>query len=152
MLVIRTIYLELKDKPFEEQEEALENFILAYDNICHLDSLRAVEENLPLPSPFDTMWKRIKKIIDRLHIQNHKDPKCRELYNPDSVPAEYNTMIAEQTFAWFSRFKKNANSMTQSHHLFFIHRSIKRRNCYTATVRRKGKEPLLPGVNPNCKL
>lgn len=151
MLVIRNIYLELQDKTFEEQEASLQNYILSYDNMCHLDNLKAVEDNLPLPAPFDMMWKKIKKIIDRLHIQNHKDPKCQELYHPSKIPEEYNTMIAEQTFAWFLRFKKNANSMTQSHHLFFIHRNIKRRNRYTTIVRHRGKEPLLPGINPNCK-
>lgn len=151
MLVIRTIYLELKDKSFAEQEKSLENYILAYDNMCHLDSLKAVEEELPLPAPFNTMWKRINKVIDRLHLQNHKDKKCKELYNPTSIPDEYNTMIAEQTFAWFSRFKKNANSMTQTHHLFFIHRNILRRNKYSTIMRKRGKEPLLPGLNVHCK-
>ena len=51
------------------------------------------------------------------------------------------------TLWWFSRFKKIANSISQTHHLFFIHRNIKWRNEYTAKCRRRGKEPVLPGIN-----
>lgn len=114
------------------------------------DSLKASKEDLPFPPPLNTMWRDIQKIIDRLHLQNHKQDKCKELYNPDKVlPEGYNTMVAEQTFAWFSRFKKIANSMSQTHHLFYIHRNIKRRNAYSSRCRQRGKEPLLPGINTN---
>lgn len=148
MQVVRLMYLELKDVPEEDLGEAIKNYVLCYDNMCQLDSLKASKEDLPLPPPFHSMWKSITKVIDRLHLQNHKNPKCKKHYNPDDVlPPGYNTMVAEQTFSWFSRFKKIANSMSQTHHLFFIHRNIKRRNSYTAKCRKKGKEPLLPGIN-----
>ena len=35
--------------------------------------------------PVVTMWPDVKKIIDTLHIQNHKHKQCRELYSPESV-------------------------------------------------------------------
>ena len=83
-------------------------------------TLRAAKEDLPLPDPYKDMWKSIKKVIDRLHIVNHKDKKCRRDYNPDKIlPKEYNTMASEQLFSWLSRFKKIINSMSQIHHLFF---------------------------------
>ncbi len=50
------------------------------------------------------------KIIDSLHISNHKDVSCREKYDPGILKKEIregNTMAAEQTFVWLSRFKKN---------------------------------------------
>ena len=46
---------------------------LAYDNMCHLDGLQAAKNLLPWASPWDRAWISIKKIIDRLHISNHKD-------------------------------------------------------------------------------
>lgn len=145
MQVVCLMYLELKE---EDLEEAMENYILCYDNMCQFDSLKAAKEDLSLPPPFHMMWRNIRKIIDRLHLANHKHPKCKEVYNADkALPPGNNTMVAEQTFFWFSRFKKIANSMSQTHHLFFIHRNIKRRNTYTANCRRKGKELVLPGIN-----
>lgn len=125
----------------------MEKYVLAYDNMCQLNSLHAAKEPLPFPSPYDKMWAKIVKIIDRLHMKNHKDAKCHKLYNPNQIPETHNTMIAEQTFAWFSHFKKNVNSMSQSHHLFYVHRNIQRRNRYTERCRLDGKTPVLPGIN-----
>lgn len=150
MQVVRLLYLEFKDVPQHKLEDTIKNYVLCYDNMCQLDSLKASKEDLPFPPPLNTMWRDIQKIIDRLHLQNHKQDKCKELYNPDKVlPEGYNTMVAEQTFAWFSRFKKIANSMSQTHHLFYIHRNIKRRNAYSSRCRQRGKEQLLPGINTN---
>jgi hypothetical protein len=73
MLTINMIYQELKDVPKDEQCQDLETYILSYDNMCHLDCLKAVKEDLPLPAPFNKMWGIIKKVIDRLHLGNHKD-------------------------------------------------------------------------------
>lgn len=56
--------------------------------MCHVNALRAAKEDLPLPDPYKDMWKSIKKVIDRLHIVNHKDKKCRRYYNPDKNPAQ----------------------------------------------------------------
>ena len=58
------------------------------------------------------MWLDVKKIIDTLHIQNHKDKRCRE---PEAVKLENsntNTMCSEQTFAWLSRYERILNGMT----------------------------------------
>ena len=87
--------------------EEMRSTCLAYDNMCHLDSLLVSKDDLPLPKPFDKAWKSIGKVIDRLHLRNHVDPKCKRLYNPDDViPSNFNTMACEQTFIWASRFKK----------------------------------------------
>ncbi len=143
------IYQELKDIPEADLNAVMEKYVLVYDNMCHLDALAASKRDLPLPGKFRLLWKRIQKVIDRLHLRNHKDTRCHEAYNPDKVLSdENNTMAGEQTFAWLSRFKKVVNSMSQTHHLFFLHRMVKRRNKYTATCRRRNVEPVLPGVNP----
>jgi len=50
-----------------------------------------------------------KKIIDSLHIRNHIDKKCKELFSPESMKRDhpdFNTMAAEQIFVWLSRFKR----------------------------------------------
>ena len=50
----------------------------------------------------------IKKVTDSLHIKNHKDPLCLQQYNPNEAITDdnMNTMTCEQTFAWFSHYKK----------------------------------------------
>lgn len=73
--------------------------ILAYDNMCHVDG--------PSSPPLDKVWTSIIKVIDKLHIRNHKDAKCKTIYNPKGkVPEGFNTMAAEQTFVWGSRLKR----------------------------------------------
>ena len=80
---------------------AMKSTILAYDNMCHLDSLKISKKDLPFPAPFNKVWCTITKVIDRLHLRNHKDPRCRQLYNAeDKIPSQFNTMVCEQTFVW----------------------------------------------------
>ena len=77
--------------------------------MCHLDGLKAARNLLPWPSPWDKAWQSIRKVIDSLHIRNHKDKLCQQKYNPATLKEELpegNTMAAEQTFVWLSRFKK----------------------------------------------
>ena len=98
----------------------MSSICLAYDNMCHMDSLKIAKADLPLPKPFHEAWKLVTKVINRLHIRNHVDPKCHKLYNADDkVPKQFNTMACEQTFIWASRFKKVMCAMPHVHHLFF---------------------------------
>ena len=107
-------------KTDEELLEMMEKTILAYDNMCHLDSLRISRKDLPLPAPFNKMWQKVGKVIDRLHLQNHKDSLCKVKYNPDnSLPESFNTMAAEQVNIWASRLKRIMVSMPYMHHMFF---------------------------------
>ena len=143
LVVLKWLLNTLKEKP----EETWGDVILCYDNMCHLDGLTAAKQPLPLPAPFDEMWSRIKKIIDSLHIRNHVDKRCKEVYSPESVKhqhPDYNTMAAEQTFVWLSRYKRKLAAMTKTHHLFYLHRMIKIRNRYTELCYRCGRKPLLP--------
>src|SRR5208337_3991923 len=105
---------------------------------------------LPLPKPYDEMWSRITKIIDGLHVRNHKDKRCAQRYGPNvyfdriggDVPR--NTMAAEQTFAWFNKFKKQANSMTRNRQIFFIYRLAVRRNSYISQCIVENRKPVGP--------
>ena len=129
----------------EEICEAMSSVCLSYDNMCHMDGLNIAKEDLPLPKPFDKAWKSVSKVIDRLHLRNHVDKRCHELYNPDDkIPKNFNTMACEQTFIWASRFKKVICAMPQIHQFFFLHRLIKYRNKYTEKCHRSRKTPILP--------
>lgn len=89
------------------------------------------------------------QVIDDLHFRNHTDADCRKKYNPKEVRKnhpEYNFMIAEQTFAWLSRYKKILCSMDKQHHMFFLHRLITRRNLYAQICMAEGRRMLLPKV------
>ena len=126
---------------------AMKSTILAYDNMCHVDSLKISKKDLPFPAPFNKVWCTITKVIDRLHLRNHKDPRCRQLYNAeDKIPSQFNTMACEQTFVWGSRLKKIVCAMTRLQ-FFFLHRSVKRRNRYTELCYSKNKTPVLPKLS-----
>ena len=126
------------------------------------------------------MWSDINKVIDTLHIHNHKDAKCRQvnwfkwyhnddvctvliyclqcylffqLYNPDNLKDKYpdfNTMSCEQTFAWLSRFKKILAAMSKVHHHFYIHRMVVKRNKYISYCYKVGRRPVQPKVKSTC--
>lgn len=126
-------------------KERIPKIVLAYDNMCNVDGLKIASTKLPLIEPLDEMWHLITKVIDRLHIRNHKQIKCKTVYNPEGkIPNEFNTMAAEQTFSWASRLKRIACAMPRRHHFFFIHRAVKRRNQYTQRCHQNNKTPVLP--------
>ena len=127
--------------------------ILAYDNMCGLLKMRASRNPLPLPAPFDIMWASITKVIDSFHIRNHVQDKCQTRLHPKLVGDLYpelrdtkNTQAAEQTFVWLGRYKKIVASMPKTHHLFYIHRMVQRRNRYTVRCYQEHRKPILPGV------
>lgn len=134
------------------QVESWSSLFLAYDNMCQVNRMRVAQAELPLPPPFNKMWLMINKIIDELHIRNHVS-QCQELMHPKQFGEMYpdlketkNTMAAEQTFVWLGRFKKIVCSMPKVHHLFYIHRVVRRRNDYNERYYRLGKKPVLPGI------
>ncbi len=53
-------------------------------------------------------------------------------------------MTAEQTFAWLSRYRRIVPGMNKTHHLFFLHRTISRRNKYTEKCIQIKRKNLLP--------
>lgn len=150
--LITVLWLYRKFKALEELGHSQETIInemtstvLAYDNMCHMDNLIISRSHLPFPYPYNEMWQRIGKVIDRLHLRNHVDEKCHNLYNPDDkIPKEFNTMACEQTFVWASRFKKVMCAMPHIHQFFFLHRMVKYKNTYTEKCHVRSKVPILP--------
>ena len=136
--------LKASGKSDEELLQTMEETILAYDNMCHLDSLRISRKDLPLPFPFKKMWQKVGKVIDRLHLQNHKDPLCKVKYNPDnSLPEGFNTMAAEPVNVWVSRLKRIMVSMPYMHHMFFFHQMVKKKKCLYGILLRSWKTTCL---------
>ena len=106
----------------------LKNIFIAYDNMCNLCRLRVVKKPLPLPSPMDQAWLQVHKIIDTFHMKNHTSTICHTVYNPAEMKEKhpfYNTQAGEQTLG---RFKNIVCAMNKTHHLFYIHRMVRRRN------------------------
>ena len=64
LLATHYLHRRLKDIPEDKWEE----FILSYDNMCNVCKMHCAQEPLPLEPPFDTMWLKITKVIDRLHL------------------------------------------------------------------------------------
>ena len=123
------------------------NVTLAYDNICNLDRMKVAKHPLPLPKPLDTIWIDVTKIIDVFHFPNHVSEECKKIYSPEKVKSEnpsFNTQAGEQTFVWVGRFKHILCSMNKTHHLFYLHRMVRRRNAYTVKCYRNGRKPVLP--------
>ena len=142
-LTLKFLIQTLKDT----EKSAWSDVYFSYDNMCNLDRLKLLKSKLPLDGPLSDLWLDINKVIDPLHLPNHKRPECKELYNPDTLAdthPEANLMVCEQVFCWLGRYKKILNSMPKAHHHFFLHRLIKRRNSYTSYCQKVGKYPLLP--------
>ncbi len=57
VIVLRWLYETLQSIPPDKWAEV----VVAYDNMCHLDRLRASQSPLPLPQPYDLMWRKVTK-------------------------------------------------------------------------------------------
>ena len=50
----------LKDIPPDKWSEV----VISYDNMCHLDGLKAAQKKLPIPAPYCDMWKKVTKVCN----------------------------------------------------------------------------------------
>ena len=87
--------------------------------MCNIDRLKLLQSPLNIDGAFSMVWKKINKCIDSLHINNHKRPECRELYNPEKVRETYpeaNLMTCEQVFCWMGigEIQENTQFHTQN--------------------------------------
>ena len=70
----------------------------SYDNMYHLNNLKVARRQLTLSGDLAHLWLDVNKIIDDLHIKNHRDPRCEQYRAPAEIE---NTMSYEQTFAMY---------------------------------------------------
>ena len=91
--------LLLKDIP--EHVRRNKKFFLSYDNVCNLSNMKLWREPLPIKT-FANLWQdNLIKIIDSIHLHNHKRESCHKNFNPKILKEKLpdgNTMICEQTF------------------------------------------------------
>ena len=59
IILLHWLFENLSSIPEDQWSEV----IIAYDNMCHLDSLRIAKNPLPLPAPFDKMWMEVQKVF-----------------------------------------------------------------------------------------
>ena len=125
--------------------------MLAYDNMYNLCRLRIAKLPLPLPPPLDKLWESVDKIIDKFHLSNHVSQEYHKRFSPEKIKQEnryFNTQAGEQTlnFVWVSRFRHILCTMNKTHHLFYLHRMVRRRNKYTSKCYKYQRKPVLPNV------
>ena len=129
--------------------DQLDELYLAYDNMCNVCRLIVAKNRLPLPAPMDEAWLKLRKIIDTFHLRNHSNPLCHTWYSPQQMKDEnpcFNTQAGEQMFVWMGKFKNIVCAMGKTHHLFYLHRMVCRRNRYTDKCYSYGKKPILPKI------
>jgi len=63
--------------------------ILAYDNMCNLQKMKAAKALLPFSPPSDQLWMNVQKIIDVFHFKNHVSPDCKEKFSPKAVKEQH---------------------------------------------------------------
>ena len=102
-------------------------------------------------------FEKVRKIVDRLHMKNHKNPECKVKYGSDDLKEKFphlNTPVAEQTFIWSGRFKKIMCAMPKRRFLFFYHRMVKHRNNYISDCYKENRCQTsasgLPWVKMHC--
>ena len=103
--------------------------IVGYDDGCHN---HAYVTNLKRTSasPEATIIASQTVIIDNFHLKGHTDPRCKKLFNPKNHPlaCTFNTQIAEQTFAWFAKYKHIGRHMSLVSYWVFIIALLNERN------------------------
>ena len=86
---------------------------LVYDNACNLRAFCKNLKNRKTISANGVVYSisgildNIHYVVDRLHIQGHKDPICLATCNPAKFPdlEGKNTMVCEQTNFWAGKYK-----------------------------------------------
>ena len=116
----------------------LSSIFLFYDNMCNLERLKLwSSDKRKLTSEARlgiSIFNRINKGVDALHIKNHVRHTCRNEY-PKVIEKlretfkNPNTEAAEQTFIWLGKYKKILNTMDKhKHHFFYTALSKKETN------------------------
>ncbi len=77
--------------------------------------------------------------IDRFHVKNHKRLMCKIVMRPDhpchnDIYSSINTQVAEQTFAYPSKFKNSFRGYNYSKSTIFFTILFHLKNCTTAGI------------------
>ena len=114
-----------------------------------VDKLRIARKPLPFPELYNLMWLKVRKIVDRWHMKNHKNPECKVKYSSNDLKEKFprlNTPMAEQTFICSGKFKKIMCAMPKRRFLFFYHRMVKHRNKYICDCYKDNRVSDFPAI------
>ena len=145
IFVVAFFLLVFKEIPRELWSST--KFFLSYDNVCNLANMKLWREPLPIKMLPNLWHDHLVKIIDSVHLHNHRRESCKTDFNPAILKKELpgaNTMICEETFAWLSRYKKILNALPKHRFEYMLHRLIIHRNRYTEYCHSVKKYPHLP--------
>ncbi len=92
---------------------------IIYDDGCHLKQFVDSRIN---NTEKTKVFKDKKIVVDKLHIQGHKDHRCLETCHPNLFPdlADVNTVIVEQINFWVGGFKYITKHMNIYRFNFFL--------------------------------
>ena len=71
---------------------------------------------------YTKLISKFKYYIDRFHLRNHQK-KCKQQFNINNASEDLkdiNTQICEQTFSWFSQFKRVTRHMNGDNFMVFV--------------------------------
>jgi hypothetical protein len=77
--------------------------------------------------------------IDRFHVKNHKRPMCKTVMRPDhpghnDIYSSINTQVAEQMFAYLSKFKNSFRGYNFPKSTIFFTILFHLKNCTTTGI------------------
>ena len=77
--------------------------------------------------------------IDRFHVKNHKRPMCKTIMRPDhdshkDIYSSINTQVAEQGFAYLSKFKNSFKGYSYPKSTIFFTMLFHLKNCSTVGI------------------
>jgi len=53
--------------------------------MSNLGQLCVAKREPHFPEPYNLMWIKVQKIVDRLHVKNHKHPLCKIKYGSNDL-------------------------------------------------------------------
>ena len=77
--IMKDVKPELWSKMYLSYDNMYSKFIIfdLFSVMCNVDRLKLLKKALPLVGKFSEIWLNIGKVIDPLHIKNHKVRKSK---------------------------------------------------------------------------
>ena len=106
--------------------------ITGYDDGCHWWAYATYQVRAQ-SCPAALILSKQDVIIDNMHLKGHKDPRCKQKFDPKKHPiaTNLNTQVAEQAFSWFSLYKHIGRYMNQERYWVFVIGMLHERNKVT---------------------
>ena len=88
---------------------------------------------------FTEFLSSLSMAIDRFHVKNHKRHMCRTIMRPDdpshnNIYDSINTQVAEQMFAYMSKFKNSFRGYSYPKSTIFFTLLFHLKNCMTVGI------------------